>query len=302
MKIFCTGVSGYIGGSIAVALAGAGHTVNGLVRSKDGAEGIRALGIEPIFGTLDDAERLDKAARWADVIVNAASADHEGAVDALLNALVGSNKQFIHTSGSSIVGTRAAGQRTEDIFDETTQYDPSPARADRVALNKKILSYAIRGLRPVVICPGLVYGKGLGMKRDSIQIPLLIAAAKMRRCAVHIGSGANVWSNVHIADLVELYSLAINLAPAGAFYFAENGEASMAEVCQAINQGMAIAAPPISISVAEASAEWGEGVANDTMGSNSRVRAVRARKELGWNPRCQSLIGEILHGYYLNDS
>ena len=33
MKIFCTGASGYIGGSVAANLAAAGHQVTGLVRS-----------------------------------------------------------------------------------------------------------------------------------------------------------------------------------------------------------------------------------------------------------------------------
>ena len=54
-----------------------------------------------------------KAAQAADVVVNAASADHMGAVAALLGALAGSGKPFIHTSGSSIVGTRARGHRSD---------------------------------------------------------------------------------------------------------------------------------------------------------------------------------------------
>ena len=53
---------------------------------------------------------LAQAAQAADVVVNAASADHKGAVVALLDALAGSGKPFIHTSGSSIVGTRARGR------------------------------------------------------------------------------------------------------------------------------------------------------------------------------------------------
>ena len=61
------------------------------------------------MGTLDDAAVLSQAAKAADVVVNAASADHKGAVVALLDALAGSGKPFIHTSGSSIIGTRVQG-------------------------------------------------------------------------------------------------------------------------------------------------------------------------------------------------
>jgi hypothetical protein len=34
------------------------------------------------------------------------------------------------------------------------------------------------------------------------------------------------------------------------------------------------------------------------MGSNSRVRAVRARRELGWAPHRPSLLEDIEHGSY----
>ena len=219
MKIFCTGASGYIGGSVAANLAAAGHQVAGLVRSQEKADAVRAHGIEPVMGTLDDAEILSHAAQAADVVVNAASADHKGAVVALLDAIAGSGKPFIHTSGSSIIGTRSRGERSDAVFDEDTPFTPSPARAARVALNEFILSYRDKGCRPVIICPSLIYGIGHGAGRDSVQVPLLIKLAKKRGNAAHAGPGENIWSNVHIDDLVPLYALAIDKAPAGCLLF-----------------------------------------------------------------------------------
>src|SRR5690348_3255789 len=178
MKVFCTGASGYIGGSVAAHLVAAGHHVTGLVRSTEKADAVRAHGIEPVMGTLDDAGLLSRAAQAADVVVNAASADHKGAVAALLDALAGSGKPFIHTSGSSIVGTRSRGERSDDIFDENTPITPSPARVARVALNHFILGAHERGCRPVIICPSLIYGIGHGAGRDSVQVPLLIKLAR----------------------------------------------------------------------------------------------------------------------------
>ena len=61
---------------------------------------------------------------------------------------------------------------------------------------------------------------------------------------------------------------------------------------------LGFAGPPVAASMLEAAAEWGEGTAEDTMASNSRVRAVRARRELGWQPMARSLIEEIEHGCY----
>ncbi len=297
MKVFCTGASGYIGGSVAAHLVAAGHQVTGLVRSAEKADAVRARGIRPLLGTLDDGKLLAQAAQAADIVINVASADHHGAVAALLGALAGSGKLFMHTSGSSIVGTRARGRRSDAIFDESSPITPSPARAARVALNDLVLSYRDKGCRPVIICPSLIYGLGRGLEPHSMQVPLLIGLARKRGCAAHAGPGENIWSNVHIDDLVTLYALAIEQAPAGAFFFAENGENSMREVCEAINRMLGDVAAPSAMSMEEAATEWGEGLAEDTMASNSRVRAVRAR-QLGWQPTARSLIEEIEQGCY----
>jgi nucleoside-diphosphate-sugar epimerase len=298
MRIFCTGTSGYIGGSVAVALAASGHDVCGLVRSERSAELVRALGITPVHGTLDDVDVLQAAAVRADAVINAANADHEPSTQALLQALEGTGKAYIHTSGSSIVGTQSAGERVDAIFDEDTPVTPSSGRAARVALNAHILSFKAKGVRSIILCPSLIYGIGRGPAKHSIQIPLLIELAKKAGVARHYGRGENIWSNVHIDDLVDLYSLALASALAGAFYFAENGENSMRQVCEAINRRLGVNAATVAMSLDEASREWGEGMAQNTMGSNSRVRAVRARAELGWRPGRPSLIDEIESGCY----
>ena len=299
MRIFSTGVSGYIGGSIAAALASAGYEVSGLVRSGRSAEQVRALGITPVHGTLDDADVLGAAAVRADVVLNAANSDHEPSARAILQALEGTGKAYIHTSGSSIVGTQSAGERVDAIFSEETPIIPSIGRAARVALNKYLLSFKEKGVRSVIICPSLIYGIGHGPAKHSIQVPWLIALAKKGGVAKHYGPGENIWSNVHIDDLVDLYNLAIASAPAGAFYFAENGENSMKQVCDAINRKLGVNAETVPMSLDEASRQWGEGAAQNTMGSNSRVRALRARAELGWRPSRPSLIDEIENGCYI---
>jgi hypothetical protein len=116
--------------------------------------------------------------------------------------------------------------------------------------------------------------------------------------ARHIGRGENIWSNVHLDDLIDLYLLALERAPAGALYYAENGENSMREVCAAIGRALGLGERTEGMTVEEAAAEWGEGAARYTMGSNSRVRAVRARRELGWAPHRPSLLEDIAHGSY----
>jgi nucleoside-diphosphate-sugar epimerase len=298
MNIFITGASGYIGGTIAEALLAAGHRVSGLARSEATAAALRDRGIAPVRGTLDDSEMLAAAARAADATINAANAAHRAAAETMVTALAGSGKAFIHTSGSSIVGTRARGELVEAVFDEDTPFTPTPQRAERVAIDSMVRAAAGNGVRSVVIAPSLIYGRGRGLNPHSMQVPWLIAFAKKAGVAKHIGSGENRWSNVHIDDLVRLYLAALERAPAGAFYFAENGESSMRETCEAISRMLGFGGRTQSMTVEEAASEWGDGPANDTMGSNSRVRAKRARAELGWRPARRALIDEIERGCY----
>ena len=293
MKVFVTGASGYIGGSVSAALNSAGHEVLGLVRSKQRAEQVRAHGIEPVIGTLGDADLLAKSARNADAVINAANADDRNVIEAILPALRGSGKLFVHTSGSSIVGDMAAGEPTDKVYEDDTPVKPLSGKAARVAISDTVLAAAKDGVRAVVICPTLIYGQGHGVHKESIQIPWLIKLAKKHGVAKHIGRGENIWSNVHIDDLVDLYLLVVDKAPAGAFYYAENGENSLREVCEAISRRLEFGGRTESMSIAEATAEWNESAANYTFGSNSRVRATRARRELGWSPHRPSLLEEI---------
>lgn len=296
MKIFVTGATGYIGGSVALALAERGHDVSGLARSAAGEAVLAKLGIRPIAGSLDDADTLAGAASAADAVIDTASADHRASTEALLGAIRDSGKTLIRTSGSSIVGSRANGELRDAVFDENTLFTPSPGRADRVAVDALVRGAS--GVRSVVICPSLIYGRSRGPHPHSIQLPWLIAVAKKFGVARHIGPGENRWSNVHIDDVVSLYLLALEKAPAGAFYFAENGENSMRELCEAISRMLGHGGRTESMSMAQAAAEWGEEAAQDSMGSNSRVRSVRARNELNWKPSGPSAIEEIERGCY----
>ena len=293
MKVFVTGASGYIGGSVAAALRGAGHQIVGLVRSAQKAPQVQALGIEAASGTLDDGALLARLARDADAVVHAADADHRSAVDAMLAALAGSGKAFIHTSGSSIVGDQAWGEASGKTYEDETPFTPGPGRTARVAVNQRVLAAAREGVRAAVVSPSLIYGPGRGAHRESIQVPRLAALARKSGVARHVGRGENLWSNVHIDDLADLYLRVLAHAPAGASYYAENGECSMRRLCEAISRALGWDGRTQGMSKQEAIAEFGEGPAAYTYGSNSRVRATRARRELGWAPRHDALLESL---------
>lgn len=290
MDIFMTGASGYIGGTIAVRLRRDGHRLRGLVRGADKAARLAAIGIEPVIGSLDDAALLTAEARRAGGVINTADSDHRGAVAALLDGLAGSNKPFLHTSGSSIVADDACGAHASDrIYDEDTPLDPVPDKQARVAIDGLVRSGAGRGVRAAVICNTLIYGNGRGLARDSAQVPTLVAEARKSGVVRHVGRGLNVWSNVHVDDVAEIYALALAKAAPGGFYFAENGEASFRDVTAAIARRLGMAGPQ-DWPVDNAIAKLGKGRAVYSLGSNARVRGRRSRAELGWQPRGIALI------------
>ncbi len=290
MRIFLTGANGFIGGAVAAALVAAGHGVRGLVRSKEKSDLIAAHGVDAVIGSLDDGALLQAEARAADAVINAASSDHRGAVEALIAVLSGSGKPFIHSSGSSIVADLAMGEPSERIFDEATPVSPLPERAARVAIDRLVL--ATPRIRSVVLCNAMIYGDAVGPPAQSVQIPALVRQAKASGVVRYIGRGLNRWSNVHIADVAALYVLALAKAPAGTFMYVESGEEALGEIARAIAVRLDLDAAQ-SWSAEEAIGAWGRNLAVLSLGSNSRVRG-KAAAALGWSPARRSITQWII--------
>jgi len=294
MHVFITGAAGYIGGTVASGLMAAGHRVRGLVRTPEKASALANSGVEPVLGDLDDATLLTREAQQADGVIHAASADHAASVASFIDALAGTGKPFIHTSGSSVIGDDARGNlASELIFDEDTPFVVAPAKQPRRELELSVLHAADRSIRTAVICPSHIYGLGRGLNPHSVQIPFLVDNARKNGVVQIVGEGVNRWSNVHVDDVADLYLLVLTQAPAGAFYFVENGEASFGEIGAAIASRLGLGVE--SLPAETAAQRWGEGRALYTFGSNSRVRAKRARRELRWSPRHASAVWWILN-------
>ena len=281
MKVFVTGAAGFIGSSIAAGLVKAGHEVIGLVRKPEQLEEVKKIGVTGVLGSLTDRDLLIAQAQAADAVINAASSDNRAAVEAFVDALAGTGKVFLHTSGSSIVGDASGGEGTDQIYYEDKLPAPTPDKAARVAIDNLVLDAANQGVRSAVLCNTLIYGHG-ALPRDSVQLPRLLKQARKSGIVRHVGPGRNIWSNVHIDDVVDLYLLALEKTEAGAFYFVESGEASFRDMSTAIAKALGMGEPqdwPLD----EAKEEWGYEMASYGLGSNSRVRGQRARK-LGWQP------------------
>lgn len=292
-KVFVTGATGYIGGSVAEGFLGAGYEVSGLARSKEKAESLGHLGIKPVFGTLSDADVLKQACDEADIIVNAASSDNREAVDTMIPALIGTGKIFIQNSGSTVVSKRGDGSKSEEIIDDDTDFKPVPEKVARVELDKFVTDASGRGVSSYVLCPCLIYGEGLGLAKESAQVPAMVRQAIESGVSRFVGDGANIWSTIHIKDLVNLYVHIAKTVPVpGEFLFVENGEVEFIEIAETIQKALGLKGPAQSWTVEEASKYWGEGMTQFALASNSRVRAQKARY-MGWKPEFDCVLDDV---------
>ena len=228
MRVLVIGASGYLGGAVALRLVRDGHAVTALVRDIAKAEPMTRAGLALRPGSLDDAADLKRAVADADAVINAADSDHAPGVTAILEAIAGTAKTFIHTSGISVTGDRAAGAGGGIIRDEDTVYEPIPERAARYAIDATVRGAASRGCRPMVVCCPLVYGPPAWPGRESVQLPHLVSDARERGVARYIGAGEARWSYCHIDDIAEAYALALANGHAGGLYYPESGEQSWA--------------------------------------------------------------------------
>jgi nucleoside-diphosphate-sugar epimerase len=294
MKVFVTGATGYIGGTVSTRLLEAGHEVIGLSRSDETAAALMKRGIEPLRGDLNAYTPFVEVTKRVDAVINAANSDNPFVVHALLDGLAGTGKTLIQTSGSSVVGAYDNGEASEDTFDEDAPFTPQPEKAMRVAIDQQVLT--AKGVRGIVIRPTLIYGRGIGVSSTSVQLPKLIDLAKKHGVPRHVGRGLNIWGHVHIADIAELFLLALDKAPAGSLLYGENGEANFKSIAQSIGRMLGMGERTQDWPIAEAVEGFGPG-AYLSFGSNSRVRGVKSRA-LGWKPKGRALLDEIENGVY----
>jgi len=126
-----------------------------------------------------------------------------------------------------------------------------------------------------------------------------------------VEEGNNLWTEVHVQDLSNVFLALVTAALEGGgkatwndegYYFSENGDFVWGDVARAIAkiafEKKLINSPEIdSISTEEADKLTGHG--SYLWGMNSRGRAIRARKLFGWEPKQKGLfesLPEIVDG------
>jgi nucleoside-diphosphate-sugar epimerase len=290
MHVFVTGATGYIGTAVAERLRSAGHQVSGLARSDASAAKLTAAGITPVRGDFRDPSSVGKPAGTADAVISLATtydpAIDGPAIDAILEALAGSGKPFIYTSG-----IWSYGNTGDTVVDETAPPSPAELVRWRQAVEDRVIAVGSRGVRSVVIQPAIVYGRGGGLPAGFVQ------SAQEKGAAQYVGTGQNRWPLVHVDDLADLYALALEKAPPGTRLLAVTGRAHrVAQVAEAASRGAGAGGKTEAWPLDEARKVLGAYA--DALVLDQQASGQRARELLGWKPHRLGIIEELERGSY----
>ena len=160
-----------------------------------------------------------------------------------------------------------------------------PVVAWRPPVERLVLESAGRGLTPLVIRPGLVYGGAGGI------LGFLLGNATPEKGVEIIGNGHNHWSPVHRDDLADLYVRAAEQAPVATIHNATDGSSPTVEmVARALSRALGYEGRISMVPEEEARKRLGgfaEGLLLDQV-----ISGDFSLRTLGWLPRHRSIVSE----------
>jgi nucleoside-diphosphate-sugar epimerase len=287
MRVFVTGASGFVGSAVVRALRGAGHSVLGLARSDGSAASLAEAGVDVARGDLTRPDTLWAPAREADAVIHLAfdhdfskfaenSANEQRAIAALGDALAGSEKLLLVTSGVGLVGARGRPTTEEDAPPSEGGFPRSPERAASVV--------AGRGVRVAIVRLPQVHDT-----RKAGLVSYVIEVARQKRFVACVGDGGNHWAAAHVDDVARLYRLALEKGMAARYHAVGEEGVSLRAIAGVVGRGLRV--PVRSIDPAEAPGYFGWMA--HLAGADVRSSSAQTRAALGWEPTGPGLIADL---------
>ena len=289
MRVFLTGATGFIGSRIVPDLIGAGHQVLGMTRSDEGARALEAAGADVYRGNLDDPESLRSGAEQADAVIHCAF-DHDFSnfvantekdrrvITAMADALAGSDRPLVITSGVGI-GTKTPGQpATEDYFDAN---NPNPRKASEEAGHTAIE----RGVNVSVVRLPQVHDT----EKQGLITPL-IAMARNAGLIGYVGEGQNRYAAAHVLDVAKLYRLVVERGERGSVWNAVGEEGvPVRDIVEVLAAGLKIPVKSLSEEETRQVFGWMSAFAAMDISASSDY----TQKTLNWKPTGPGLLEDL---------
>jgi nucleoside-diphosphate-sugar epimerase len=245
MKVFLAGATGVLGTRLVPLLARSGHQITATTRSAARTEALRRLGARPMIVDPLNRQAVFAAVMSArpEVVVHQLTAlakvrslkrfDDEFAMtnrlrteglDHLLEAatMVGAAR-FVAQSFTGWPSIREGSW----VKTEEDPLDPQPLPAMRRSLDAiRHVERAVpdaRGMEGIVLRYGHLYGPGTAIAKGGD----IVEAVRGRRFPV-VGSGAGIWSFVHVDDAAMATAIAIAGVPRGLYNIVDDEPADVA--------------------------------------------------------------------------
>ena len=293
MRVLVTGATGFIGSAVVKQLLDAGHEVLGLARSDEKAAALAATGAKVRRGSLEDLANLKKAAASADGVIHLGF-NHDfskfaenceldkRAIEALGEALAGSNRPLLVTSGVAVAHARTATEDDQPI--PVSAAFPRASEATAAAL-------MARGVNASVVRLPQVHDP----VRQGLVSPVIQIYREKGTCA-YVGDGLNRWSAVHVLDAARLYRLALEKAEPNARYHAVAEEGvPLRDIAATIGWHLKLPAESITAEEAQDFFGWFAPFAGLDLSASS----AQTRKKLGWEPVGPTLLADLDLGSYV---
>lgn len=308
MMTLVTGATGFLGRHLVKELHRQGRAVKCLVRKTSQTGFLAHLGVELVFGDLEDKDSLRGALQETDIVFNAAgevfaqevenyfTVNVTGVKNLLEACLNGSVRKFIHFSSSSATGPNSLINIA--VHEDTPCCPITPYGKSKLEGEKIIKEFSkLHNLPIVIIRAPLVYGSDLSNSSRVLMFLQLINKGLFRI----IGSGNNLISLCYIDNLIQGVLLAENEQRAeGQIYFLSDARSyTVNEIAEAIARelGKTIpdvhiplwAAATLSVALALPAAVFGftspltRNTVNE-MKNSWHLDISKARRELGYAP------------------
>ncbi|RXW25350.1 hypothetical protein EST38_g490 [Candolleomyces aberdarensis] len=199
-------------------------------------------GVVLVKGTLDDLSLIEEQARNSALIFNAANADHEPSIKAIITGLQkrsadhpsGPKPLYIHTSGLGILSDNSRGEKvpTERLVyhsDTTFKLEDFPPTNPHHSPDSIIHAARVQKenpIRAISVYPGAVYGLGEGITPDALLPRLFVSLYVQTGVAGTWGPGHNALSVIHIKDVgtafVKIFKLALEGKAQDVYFIADD--------------------------------------------------------------------------------